>query len=116
VTRLWIMLMIAAVLAGAVPAAAQQQPAPAPVDQGNGNWDPRRSPSQQPSADGPRLEERFGSRYRSGRSPDWRTFKNPEAPAVRREAATLTVAPKPRSVSGPISFTRRQCATPVIAI
>ena len=32
-------LTIAAVLAGAAPAAAQQQPAPAPPDQGNGNWD-----------------------------------------------------------------------------
>jgi ATP-dependent DNA ligase len=26
------------------------------------------------------------SRYRSGRSPDWLKFKNPAAPAVRREA------------------------------
>jgi hypothetical protein len=26
---------------------------------------------------------RLGSRYRSGRSPDWLKFKNPEAPAVR---------------------------------
>jgi hypothetical protein len=39
-TRLWFVLTIAAVLAGATPAAAQQQPAPAPPDQGNGNWDP----------------------------------------------------------------------------
>jgi hypothetical protein len=39
-TRLWLVLTIAAVLAGAAPAAAQQQPAPAPPDQGNGNWDP----------------------------------------------------------------------------
>jgi ATP-dependent DNA ligase len=29
---------------------------------------------------------RLGSRYRSGRSPDWLKFKNPEAPAVKREA------------------------------
>jgi hypothetical protein len=49
VTNLWIVLMIAAVLAGAAPAAEQQQPAPAPVDQGNGNWDPRLSPSQRPA-------------------------------------------------------------------
>jgi hypothetical protein len=27
-----------------------------------------------------------GSRYRSGRSPDWLKFKNPEALAVKREA------------------------------
>jgi hypothetical protein len=26
------------------------------------------------------------SLYRSGRSPDWLKFKNPEAPAVKREA------------------------------
>ena len=30
--------------------------------------------------------KRLGSRYRSGRSPDWLKFKNPAAPAVRREA------------------------------
>jgi hypothetical protein len=28
----------------------------------------------------------MGSRYRSGRSPDWLKFKNPAAPAVKREA------------------------------
>ena len=32
------------------------------------------------------LTERLGSRYRSGRSPDWLKFKNPQAPAVQREA------------------------------
>jgi len=31
-------------------------------------------------------QRRLGSRYRSGRSPDWLKFKNPEAPAVKREA------------------------------
>jgi hypothetical protein len=30
--------------------------------------------------------ENLGSAYRSGRSPDWLKFKNPEAPAVQREA------------------------------
>jgi ATP-dependent DNA ligase len=30
--------------------------------------------------------KRLGSRYRSGRSPDWLKFKNRHAPAVRREA------------------------------
>jgi hypothetical protein len=30
--------------------------------------------------------KRNGSRYRSGRSPDWLKFQNPEAPAVKREA------------------------------
>ena len=30
--------------------------------------------------------KRLGSRYRSGRSPDWLKFKNPQAPAARREA------------------------------
>jgi bifunctional non-homologous end joining protein LigD len=32
------------------------------------------------------VSKRLGSRYRSGRSPDWLKFKNPLAPAVRREA------------------------------
>jgi ATP-dependent DNA ligase len=32
------------------------------------------------------VSKRLGSRYRSGRSPDWQKFKNPEAPAVHREA------------------------------
>jgi bifunctional non-homologous end joining protein LigD len=31
------------------------------------------------------VSKRLGSRYRSRRSPDWLKFKNPEAPAVRRE-------------------------------
>ena len=32
------------------------------------------------------VSKRLGSRYRSGRSPEWLKFKNPEAPAVWREA------------------------------
>ena len=32
------------------------------------------------------VSKRLGARYRSGRSPDWLKFKNPQAPAVRREA------------------------------
>ena len=32
------------------------------------------------------VSKRLGSRYRSGRSPDWIKMKNPTAPAVRREA------------------------------
>ena len=32
------------------------------------------------------MSKRLGSRYRSGRSSDWLKFKNPAAPAVRREA------------------------------
>ena len=32
------------------------------------------------------LSKRLGSRYRSGRSPDWLKFKNLDAPAVKREA------------------------------
>jgi bifunctional non-homologous end joining protein LigD len=31
------------------------------------------------------VSKRLGSRYRSGRSPDWLKFKNPVAPAVKRE-------------------------------
>ena len=30
------------------------------------------------------VSKRLGSRYRSGRSPDWLKFKNPAAPAERR--------------------------------
>jgi ATP-dependent DNA ligase len=30
--------------------------------------------------------KRLGSRYRSGRTPDWLKFKNPEAPAALLEA------------------------------
>jgi hypothetical protein len=40
VTRLSIMLTIAAVLAGTAPAPASAQQQGAPLDQGNGNWDP----------------------------------------------------------------------------
>ena len=32
------------------------------------------------------VSKRLGSTYRSGRSPDWLKFKNPDAPAVKREA------------------------------
>jgi bifunctional non-homologous end joining protein LigD len=32
------------------------------------------------------VSKRLASRYRSGRSPDWLKFKNPDAPAVKREA------------------------------
>jgi bifunctional non-homologous end joining protein LigD len=32
------------------------------------------------------VSKRLGSRYVSGRSRDWLKFKNPEAPAVKREA------------------------------
>jgi bifunctional non-homologous end joining protein LigD len=32
------------------------------------------------------VSKRLGSPYRSGRSPDWLKFKNPDAPAVKREA------------------------------
>jgi hypothetical protein len=32
------------------------------------------------------VSKRVGSRYRSGRSPDWLKFKNPDAPSLKREA------------------------------
>jgi bifunctional non-homologous end joining protein LigD len=32
------------------------------------------------------VSKRLGSIYRSGKCKDWLTFKNPDAPAVRREA------------------------------
>jgi ATP-dependent DNA ligase len=34
------------------------------------------------------VSKRLGSSYRSGRSKDWLKFKNPDAPAVKREAET----------------------------
>ena len=36
------------------------------------------------------VSKRLGSYYRSGRTRDWLKFKNPEAPAVRREVETGT--------------------------
>ena len=35
------------------------------------------------------VSKRLGSRYRSGRSPDWLKFKNPAAPAMKREAERI---------------------------
>ena len=35
------------------------------------------------------VSKRLGSRYRFGRSPDWLKFKNPEAPAVKREVRKI---------------------------
>jgi bifunctional non-homologous end joining protein LigD len=35
------------------------------------------------------VSKRLGSRYRSGRSNDWLKFKNPDAPAVKREAEEI---------------------------
>jgi ATP-dependent DNA ligase len=32
------------------------------------------------------VSKRLGSCYRSGRSKDWLKFKNPDAPAAKREA------------------------------
>jgi hypothetical protein len=53
------------------------------------------------------VSKRLGSRYRSGHSPDWLEFKNPEAPAVRREAgrglghgAPMTTLPQALAQSG----------------
>jgi hypothetical protein len=36
--------------------------------------------------DQPRYQTRLGSPYRSGRCKGWLKFKNPAAPAVKREA------------------------------
>ena len=56
------------------------------------------------------VSKRLGSRYRSGRSKDWLKFKNPDAPAVKREAeeewelAALAMKNRPRGfteASGP---------------
>jgi bifunctional non-homologous end joining protein LigD len=42
------------------------------------------------------VSKRKGSPYRSGRSPDWLKIKNPEAPAVKREAEEDWGAPRNR--------------------
>jgi bifunctional non-homologous end joining protein LigD len=52
--------------------------------------------------DGAVVSKRLGSRYRSGRSPDWLKFKNPAAPAVRREAEEDWIEQR----SSPSSWTR----------
>ena len=39
------------------------------------------------------MSKRLGSRYRSGRSPDWLKMKNPAAPAVKREAGGVGEPP-----------------------
>jgi hypothetical protein len=39
------------------------------------------------------VSKRLGSKYRSGRSSDWLKFKNPEAPAVKREAEPAAANP-----------------------
>jgi hypothetical protein len=39
------------------------------------------------------VSKRLGSRYRSGRTTDWLKFKNPEAPAVKREAEEVLFFP-----------------------
>ena len=46
------------------------------------------------------VSKRLGSRYRSGRSPDWLKVKNPAAPAVRREAEEDLGTMTPRSQPG----------------
>jgi hypothetical protein len=43
-------------------------------------------PSIDQAAERRRPPKRLGSRYRSGRSPHWIKVKNPDAPAVKREA------------------------------
>jgi bifunctional non-homologous end joining protein LigD len=37
------------------------------------------------------VSKRLGSYYRSGRTRDWLKFKNPDAPAVKREAEEVWV-------------------------
>ena len=46
------------------------------------------------------VSKRLGSRYISGRSRDWLKFKNPEAPAVKREAEEDWEAPSSRRERG----------------
>jgi hypothetical protein len=46
----------------------------------------RLSPCLRARLRGHRVSKRLGSIYRSGRSKDWLKFKNPSAPAVKRQA------------------------------
>jgi len=46
------------------------------------------------------VSKRLGSRYRSGRSTDWLKFKNPEAPAVKREAEGTRGQGRPPKIGG----------------
>jgi bifunctional non-homologous end joining protein LigD len=57
------------------------------------------------------VSKRLGSRYRSGRSPDWLKFKNPHAPAVKRDGRGLGPVRFVRchkSVGAPITTTQRE--------
>ena len=47
------------------------------------------------------VSKRLGSPYRSGRSHDWLKFKNPEAPAVKREAEEDWLVRRQRSLDRP---------------
>jgi ATP-dependent DNA ligase len=47
---------------------------------------PDRVPARLRHGPGGIVSKRLGSRYVSGRSKDWLKFKNPNAPAVQREA------------------------------
>jgi len=64
-----------------------------------GGWRPEASPGPTKGLLGLEgiVSKRLGSRYRSGRSPDWLTFKNPEAPAVRRELGSDSAGYQSRS-------------------
>ena len=39
------------------------------------------------------VSKRVGSRYRSGRSPDWLSFKNPEAPDLAKQVQLPILSP-----------------------
>ena len=45
------------------------------------------------------VSKRLGSRYSSGRCRDWLKFKNPDAPAVKREAEEEW-GPKEKAMTG----------------
>ena len=47
------------------------------------------------------VSKRLGSHYRPGRSPVWLKFKNPDAPAVKREAEGLAMSNRRGQKLGP---------------
>jgi hypothetical protein len=58
------------------------------------------------------VSKRKGSPYRSGRSPDWLKMKNPDAPAVKREAEEIPRKIRCLSACDPRGFLRPVVSSP----
>ena len=62
------------------------------------------------------VSKRLGSRYRSGRSPDWLKFKNPAAPAVIREAEEDWSRDTMRAAMGAATFIKSKNPNSKVAV